>query len=208
MDTPQHTSSDCRWIQACFASTPIQERWVGAQPAQENLTAAAVLVPLVERKPGIQVILTRRAAHLRDHAGQISFPGGRIERCDGSIAAAALRETEEEIHLSPKSVALIGELPHYRTGTGFVVYPVVGFVEPSAELVPDPLEVAEVFEIPLAFVIDPNNYQPLQLSYGERKMSYWALPYHAYYIWGATAAILRDLYHRLSAQRESGRVLV
>ena len=203
MNTPEDTPRDRRWIQARFASTPTQERYVDADPDPQDLTAAAVLVPLVERGRGMQVILTRRAAHLREHAGQISFPGGRIERSDTSTAAAALREAEEEIRLRPKSVVVTGELPRYRTGTGFVVYPVVGFVEPTAELVPDPVEVAEIFEIPLAFVLDPNNYKPLQLMSRGRSITCWAIPYHAHYIWGATAAILRDLYHLLIVQRDS-----
>lgn len=208
MNTPQDTPHDRRWIQARFANTPIQERYVDADPDHRDLTAAAVLVPLVERCRGMQVILTRRAPHLREHAGQISFPGGRIELADASVAAAALREAEEEIRLRPQSVVLTGQLPRYRTGTGFVVYPVVGFVEPSAELVPDPIEVAEIFEVPLAFVLDPNNYKPLQLISQGRSSTCWAIPYHAHCIWGATAAILRDLYHLLSVQRDSRRAPV
>lgn len=208
MDTLQDTPYDRRWIQTCFAGTPIQERYVEVDRDHRDLTAAAVLVPLVERCGGMQVILTRRAPHLREHAGQICFPGGRIEQADASAAAAALREAEEEIRLQPKSVALTGELPRYRTGTGFVVYPVVGFVESSAELVPDPMEVAEIFEVPLAFVLDPDNYKPLQLISRGRRITCWAIPYHAYCIWGATAAILRDLYHLLIVQRGSRRAPV
>ncbi|HET8701692.1 MAG TPA: CoA pyrophosphatase [Nitrococcus sp.] len=208
MDTPREFPHDRRWIQACFASAPIQERYVGMDPGCRDFTAAAVLVPLVERCDGMQVILTRRAPHLREHAGQISFPGGRIECSDASAAAAALREAEEEIRLRPKSVVLIGELPRYWTGTGFVVHPVVGFVEPVVELVPDPVEVTEIFEVPLAFVLDPNNYQSLQLTSQGRRISCWAIPYHAYCIWGATAAILRDLYQLLVVRQGSRRTPV
>ena len=203
---PQDMPHDRHWIQARFARAPIQERRVGADPDDGDLIAAAVLVPLVERGQGIQVILTRRAPHLREHAGQISFPGGRIERSDASAAAAALREAEEEIRLRPASVALTGELARYPTGTGFMVHPVVGFVEPTAELVPDPVEVAEIFEVPLAFVLNPNNYKPLQLISRGRRITCWAIPYHTYGIWGATAAILRDLYHLLTVQQDCRRV--
>ncbi|MCO6442328.1 MAG: CoA pyrophosphatase [Nitrococcus mobilis] len=200
MNAPQDTLHARHWIQARFARAPAEEAHLDAGPEQQDFTAAAVLVPLVERRRGIQVILTRRAAHLREHAGQISFPGGRIEHTDASTAAAALREAEEEIRLPPRSVVLTGALPRYRTGTGFVVYPVVGFAEPSTELVPDPAEVAEIFEVPLAFVLDPNNYHPLELISRGRRMAYWAIPYQAYYIWGATAAILRNLCHLLDVQ--------
>ncbi len=205
MTAPQDSLYARDWIQARFARATARGAHLGAGSDQQDLTAAAVLVPLVERRRGIQVILTRRAAHLREHAGQISFPGGRIERTDASVAAAALREAEEEIRLPPKSVVLTGDLPRYRTGTGFVVYPVVGFAEPSAELVPDPAEVAEIFEVPLAFVLDPNNYQPLELISQGRRIAYWAIPYQAYYIWGATAAILRNFCHLLGVQCDSTR---
>ncbi|MDN5872051.1 MAG: CoA pyrophosphatase [Nitrococcus sp.] len=206
MSAPPDTVQDRCWIQGRFANNSIQEPDVDADPDQQDLTAAAVLVPLVQRRRGMQVILTRRAVHLREHAGQISFPGGRIEHSDVSAASAALREAEEEISLRPQSVALMGELPRYRTGTGFVVYPVVGIVEPSAELVADPVEVSEIFEVPLTFVLNPNNYKPLRLTAQGRQISCWAIPYHAYYIWGATAAILRNLYHLLSVQRSPGQV--
>ena len=197
-----------RWIQARFASAQTPREYIDVDPDHRDLTAAAVLVPLVERRQGIHVILTRRASNLREHAGQISFPGGRIERYDVSRAAAALREAEEEIRLPPKAVLLTGELPRDRTGTGFVVYPVVGFAEPSVELVPDPVEVAEIFEVPLAYVLDPNNFQPLVLVSRGRRVPYWAIPYQAHYIWGATAAILRDLYHLLIGQRDSAQAPV
>ena len=192
-----------RWIEARFARAPTPQQYIDADTDHRDLTAAAVLVPLVERGQGIHVILTRRAAHLREHAGQISFPGGRIEHDDDSCSAAALREAEEEIRLPSQAVLLTGALPRYRTGTGFVVYPVVGFADPSVELVPDPVEVAEIFEIPLAHVLDPGNYQPLTLVLRGRRVNYWALPYQRHYIWGATAAILRDLYHLLRGQCDS-----
>lgn len=204
METPL----DRRSIQARFASLPVQECYTDAPYDQQDLIAAAVLVPLVERCQGMQVILTRRAPHLRDHAGQISFPGGRIEQTDASMADAALREAEEEIRLPPGAVELTGRLPPYRTGTGFVVHPIVGFIEPSAELVPDPIEVAEIFEVPLDFVLDPGNYNSLRLRDRGRSHTYWAIPYHGHRIWGVTAAILRELYQLLIAAWDPGRTPV
>lgn len=192
-----------RWIESRFARAPTPQQYIDADPVHRDLTAAAVLVPLVERGQGIHVILTRRASHLREHAGQISFPGGRIEHDDASRSAAALREAQEEIRLPPQAVLLTGTLPTYRTGTGFVVYPVVGFADPNVELVPDPVEVAEIFEIPLAYVLESSNYQPLALVSRGRRVTYWAIPYQKHYIWGATAAILRELYHLLLGQCDS-----
>ena len=114
-----------------------------------------MLVPLVNRPSGLQVLLTQRTAHLTDHAGQISFPGGRAEETDASLAATALRETEEEVGLPASAVTVLGSLPHYETVTGYRVTPVVGWVEPPFALKPDPFEVADVFEVPLDFLLDP-----------------------------------------------------
>jgi 8-oxo-dGTP pyrophosphatase MutT (NUDIX family) len=153
-------------------------------------TPAAVLLGLVARPGGPSVILTQRTAHLRDHAGQISLPGGRIEASDEGPAAAALREAFEEIGLPPAKVELLGGLRPYDTVTGFRIHPVVGWIEPPVELAPDPFEVAEAFELPLAFVLDPANHR--RDSYernGERRRVY-VLPYQHRYIWGATAGIL------------------
>lgn len=189
---------DRDWVQSKLAVVAPR----GPQPAVDieanALVPAAVLVPLVEREDALNVILTRRTDHLRDHAGQISFPGGRIEHDDRSPVAAALREAEEEIGLPATAVALVGELPRYRTGTGFLVYPVVGFVDPDAPLTADPGEVAEIFEVPLAFVLDPCNHRPHRLEHRGQVYRFCAMPYGDYYIWGATAAILRELYRLLS----------
>ncbi|MDZ7809824.1 MAG: CoA pyrophosphatase [Arhodomonas sp.] len=167
-------------------------------PAGAALHPAAVLVPLVERGEGLSVILTRRTAHLRAHAGQISFPGGRIEAHDISSLAAALREAEEEIGLSPALVELLGSLPEYPTGTGFRIAPWVGLVDPGAALVAEPREVAEIFEVPLHHVLDDRNHRPHAMHYRGRRHRLCAIPYGEYYIWGATAAILRDLYRLLA----------
>ena len=154
---------------------------------------AAVLVPMVERQCGVRIVLTRRTDHLRDHAGQISFPGGRIEPDDRTALAAALREAEEEIGLPPAGVEIVATLPRYRTGTGFLVTPVVGFVDSGVRFRPDPFEVAEVFEVPLAFLLDPANHQPMEHRWNGAVYRLYSIPYRDYFIWGATAGMLRDL---------------
>ena len=153
-------------------------------------TLAAVLVPLVNRPAGLQVLLTQRSAALPDHPGQISFPGGRVETSDSSLAATALREATEEVGLPSTQVSILGHLPEYETVTGYRVTPVIGWVEPPFTLIPDPIEVADVFEVPLAFLLDPANQQRHFRMVGTRRRDYWAIPYGERYIWGATAAML------------------
>lgn len=189
---------DRDWVQVRLATAESGEHAFGADIDADALVPAAVLVPLVERANALNVILTRRTDHLRAHAGQISFPGGRIERDDPSPVAAALREAEEEIGVPATAVELMGELPRYRTGTGFLVHPVVGFVDSRAPLVAEPSEVAEIFEVPLDFVLDPCNHRPHRLEHQGEVHRFCAMPYGDYYIWGATAAILRYLYRLLS----------
>ena len=163
-------------------------------PGREGaLRAAAVLVPLVNRQEGLSVLLTVRSADLPEHAGQISFPGGRVERDDASIADAALRETAEEVGLPPAQVAVLGVLADYETVTGYRVTPVVGWIEPPLALAPDPVEVADVFEVPLAFLLDPANHKRHYRMLGAQRRDYWAIPYGERYIWGATAAMLMIL---------------
>ena len=161
------------------------------------LTPAAVLFPIVLRDSGATVLLTQRTAHLRDHAGQISFPGGRVEDEDLSPSHTALRETEEEIGLAREHIEILGFLPEYRTGTGFRVTPVVALVTPPFDLKPDPFEVAEVFEVPLAFLLDPDNHKPHSMHYRGALRHFYAMPYGDYFIWGATAGMIRSLTHRL-----------
>lgn len=160
-------------------------------PGREGVaTPAAVLVPLVNRSEGLTVLFTERSIDLPDHPGQISFPGGRIEPGDADAIEAALREAEEEIALPRERVQPLGRLADYETVTGFRVTPVVGWIEPPISLKPDPVEVAAVFEVPLAFLLEPNNQQRHFRMLGEMRRDYYAIPYGERFIWGATAAML------------------
>ena len=168
--------------------------WVDSE---ECLKPAAVLVPLVERQSGLTVLLTKRTDHLHHHAGQISFPGGRVEEDDLDVVDTALRETEEEIGLDRSYIEVSGYLDDYETGTGFHITPVVGFVRQGFDLNLDDFEVAEVFEVPLKFLFDPANHQRHSRDYNGRKRQYYAMPYGEFYIWGATAGMLMNLYRRV-----------
>jgi 8-oxo-dGTP pyrophosphatase MutT (NUDIX family) len=159
---------------------------------------AAVLIPLVMREQGVTVMLTQRTAHLHDHAGQISFPGGRIEDTDASPIAAALREAQEETGLTPEWVEVLGTMPPYLTATGFSVTPVVALVRPGFTLAPDTFEVAEIFEVPLSFITDPANHRLHRAELADgRVRQFYSMPWDKYFIWGATAAMLRNLYYLL-----------
>ena len=160
---------------------------------------AAVLVPIVNQPGGLTLLLTQRTAHLRDHAGQISFPGGRVDEGDADRIATALRETEEETGLSRSRVEIVGQLPDYDIPTGFRVTPIVGWIEPPFELRPDPFEVADVFEVPLQFFLDPANHQRHSDVRNGRIRHFYAMPYGERNIWGATAGMLHSLYQILSA---------
>jgi 8-oxo-dGTP pyrophosphatase MutT (NUDIX family) len=189
---------DLERLRASLLSEPLSGHFVQEDGADDqSLTPAAVLFPIVLRDGGQTVLLTQRTAHLRDHAGQISFPGGRVEAEDLSPSHTALRETEEEIGLPRERIEILGFLPEYRTGTGFRVTPVVALVQPPFDLRPDPFEVAEVFEVPLAFLLDPANHQQHSLHYRGALRNYFAMPYGDYFIWGATAGMIRSLSERL-----------
>ncbi|MDP6352568.1 MAG: CoA pyrophosphatase [Alphaproteobacteria bacterium] len=165
----------------------------------QAVVPAAVLVPLVERPEGMTVLLTRRADHLNDHPGQISFPGGRIEARDDDDIDAALRETEEEIGLERAHVEVIGCLDTCLTGTGFRVVPVVGLVSPPFTLALDSSEVAEAFEVPLSFVLDARNHQRRSaVRPGGDRREFYVLPWPDNHIWGATARILVNLHDLLA----------
>ena len=165
----------------------------GVTPPSTALTPAAVLVPLIDHRNGMSVLLTQRTAHLTAHAGQISFPGGRMEEEDPDAVAAALRETEEEVGLARERISVLGRLDTYVTGTGFEITPIVGIVAPPVALTIDPFEVAEAFEVPLSFILDRRNHQRIEREVGAHNRSYFVLPYQGRNIWGATAGILVNL---------------
>ena len=161
-----------------------------------QLTRAAVLVPVVDRAGGLSVLLTRRTDHLHDHAGQVSFPGGRAEAGE-TPEETALREAEEEIGLRADRIEVLGRLPEYCTVTGFSITPVVALVRPPFELVLDSFEVAEAFEPPLSFLLDVANHQRHEIHYKGKLRHYWAMPWGGYHIWGATAGMIVALQRRL-----------
>ena len=181
---------------------------VERQFSERRSTHASVLVPLVQRDEGLSVLLTQRTDHLTDHPGQVSFPGGRAEPEDADAVVTALREAEEEIGLERARVDVIGQLPTYTTGTGFIVTPVVGLVQPGFDLRLDPFEVAEVFEVPLSFLMNPANHRWHAIEMAGVKRQFLSMPWvgqgsdgqpRRYFVWGATAAMLRNLYRFLAA---------
>ena len=192
-----------------FIAPPAWEPELKVEPrfVDREATPASVLVPLVLRED-VTVLLTRRTDHLTDHPSQISFPGGRAEPSDADATATALREAHEEIGLEPSRVEVLGTLQIYTTSTGFIVTPVVGLIVPGFALNPDPFEVAEVFEVPLVWLMDPANHlrHAVELAGGRRE--FLSIPWpgqdadgqpRRYFIWGATAAMLRNLYRFFAA---------
>lgn len=165
-----------------------------------KVTEAAVLVPLVNREAGVQVLLTLRPEHLRDHAGQVSFPGGRVEQGDADREATALREMNEETGVASHQVTVLGRLPGYEIPSGFRITPVVGWIEPPLAVRPDPCEVADIFEAPLNYFLDPANYQRREYHFRGRHRHYLAIPHEGRYIWGATAGMLYSLCRMLNPQ--------
>jgi 8-oxo-dGTP pyrophosphatase MutT (NUDIX family) len=168
---------------------------VGAEPAA---TAASVLVPIVAHPRGLTVLFTQRTTQLKAHAGQVSFPGGRAEAGDASAEFTALRETQEEIGLAPERVEILARLPDYHTRTGFRVTPIVGLLTPPLELVPDPREVAEVFEVPLPFLLDPRNHRRRTREFKGLTVGFYEMNFEERTIWGATAGMLVNLYRHLA----------
>ena len=192
-----------------FVAPPVWTPEVVREPkfSERPPADAAVLVPLVQHGDGLSVLLTQRTAHLPTHAGQIAFPGGKVDPHDTSIHAAALREAEEEVGLQPRHVEVIGQLPVYVTGSGFHVTPVVALIEPSFRLTPNPGEVDAVFEVPLAFLMDPANHRRHAFDWQGTSRQWFSMPWMEpsasgpveRFIWGATAGMLRNFYRFLLA---------
>jgi len=174
---------------------------VGRDPAA---TAASVLVPIVAHPQGLMVLFTQRTTQLKAHSGQVSFPGGRAEPGDASPEFTALRESQEEIGLAPERVEILARLPDYHTRTGYRVTPIVGLLTPPLALTPDPREVAEVFEVPLAFLLDPRNHRRQSREFKGGTVGFYEIPYGERYIWGATAGMLVNLYHHLAGPAAGG----
>lgn len=176
----------------------------GEIPDGMVLRDAAVLVPLVLRSGQLNLLFTQRTEYLAAHAGQISFPGGRVENTDAGRAETALRETEEEIGLARRHVTVLGSLPDYQLPTGFRITPVVGWIEAPFETRADPYEVADIFEIPLDHFVDPSRYQRHEYHFNGRHRHYVAIPHEGRYIWGATAGMLLSFARVLSAHEPRG----
>ena len=168
---------------------------------EKSNKAAAVLIPIFDKPSGPELLLTRRADHLRSHAGQISFPGGRLEGPNETYIDAALREAQEEISLPTEQVEVIGRLGDYYTISGFRVTPVVGLISSSVSLAPDPSEVAEIIHVPLNHLMSPDVFQLKEHQYGEFRRRYYSTYYHQHHIWGVTAGILMGLYQDLQCKR-------
>lgn len=174
----------------------------GLEPPAElmnkrGLTRAAVLIPVVNRPEGATLLLTQRTDHLDSHPGQVAFPGGKIEKGDRSPLDTALRETHEEVGLTHAHVDPLGYLPPYQTTSGFRIVPVVSVVQPPFDLVPDENEVADVFEVPLSFLMNPDNHDKQSRVWENRRRYFFVMPYRDYYIWGVTAGIIRELYEEI-----------
>lgn len=195
---------------------PWQPEFVEDAYRIEGITVrpAAVLVPLLDRPGGLSLLLTLRSASLLKHGGQVAFPGGRVDDGDAGVVEAALRETREEVGIEPSAVEVLGQMPQYRTGTGYVITPVVGLLGPATRLDSlrlEPAEVAEVFEVPLRFLMDPGNHQRRLFSWQqddtEHQRIFYTMPWRPdpamereFFIWGATAAMLRNLYRFLASE--------
>jgi 8-oxo-dGTP pyrophosphatase MutT (NUDIX family) len=187
-----------------FAAPPPWQPEVRMEPrfTRREPVAAAVLLPLVQRADPT-LLLTQRTAHLANHSGQVAFPGGKVDAQDADVIEAALREAQEEVGLAREFVQVLGTLPVYTTGSAFAITPVVALVQPGFALQPNAAEVADVFEVPLSFLLDPANHRRHALLAEGLRREWFSMPYHdgriERFIWGATAGMLRNLYRFLSA---------
>ena len=163
----------------------------------DPLKPAAVLIPIIETGSSLSVILTQRTEKMSAHPGQISFPGGKVEKNDTDATYTALRETKEEIGIDAQYINILGTLDEYQTSTGFLITPIVSYVKPGYVISTNPHEVSEVFEVPLNFLMSPDNHQKKSIMWQGKKRYFYTMPYENRYIWGATAGIIRNLYERL-----------
>ena len=173
------------------ASTILSPDWAPEVPPDRPPIAAAVLIALVRRADSLSILYTERSPHLRAHSGQIAFPGGKVDPGDADAAAAALREAAEEVQLDPGEAQVLGFLPHYFTGTNYLITPVVALVEPSAPFVPNPDEVRSVFEVPLDYLMTPGSFSTFSLKRGAVEHSTWKIEHSGLVIWGITANLTR-----------------
>lgn len=193
------------WIRARFANPPAWEPEIRVEmplpPGSRERMPAAVMIPIVAREKHPTVLLTRRSDHLDHHGGQVCFPGGRVDDDDESRIITALREMEEEVGIQRRHVEIIGTMPEYHTATGFNVLPVVAIVQPPFDLNLDSFEVAEAFEVPLSFLMNGANHQIRSAEFPNSmgRRSYYSMEYEPHFIWGATAGMLRNLFHFLRA---------
>lgn len=165
----------------------------GMRPIRDDLIDAAVLIPLIQREEGPSVLLTRRTMTLRDHGGQIAFPGGRRDVTDADLIETALRETEEEVAIARHQVQVLGQMVPYVTRTGYTVTPVIGSIRPPITPRPEPREVDEIFEVPLNFLLNRANHQRHSRDVGGVTRRFYAIPFGSFYIWGATAGMIVNL---------------
>ncbi len=185
-------------IGEAFGDHILNPHYINSEP----LRPAAVLLTLIDRAEGPHVLFTRRTDHLAHHPGQISFPGGHVDEEDDSAETTALRETEEECGIDRARVKIIGRVNTYLTGTGFSVTPIVGIITPPIDMTPDPVEVAEIFEVPLAFIMNPENHvRETRIFDGDLMWYTYAMPYFDYHIWGITAGILRNFYEIIAGEK-------